>query len=82
MDFLCSLRLTCLEFAAFSEIENASAYGAAILAGISTGDLDWETAAEMKSAAGKEFKPDFELHKRYITYYERYIEAASGSRMP
>lgn len=65
-----------------SEIENASAYGAAILAGICTGDLDWGTAAEMKSADGKEFEPDLELHKRYLTYYEKYIEAASGSKMP
>ena len=60
--------------------DNASAYGAAILAGIHSGRLDWNFAAQNKKGRTS-YKPNRTISKLYEGFYKRYLEASAVSRI-
>lgn len=62
-----------------SSVENASAYGAAILAGIGSGEFKWNSVA-MHVPPGISYKPDVDRSTQYRVFYQRYLEASAVSR--
>lgn len=70
------LNLECIA----SDKDNASAYGAAILAGIRVGKLEWDFAARNKKGQVY-YKPNRTISKQYRAFYERYLTASSISKI-
>lgn len=63
-----------------SDKNNASAFGAAVLAGISTGDFDWSFTASLSSGQ-KSYKPDPDRSFLYNGYYEKYLKVSRNSKL-
>ena len=70
------LNLECMA----SDKDNASAYGAAILAGIRAGKLEWDFAARSKTVQAS-YKPNRAISKQYSAFYERYLTASAISKI-
>lgn len=70
------LDLTCTA----AETDNASAYGAAVLAGIRTGKLGWNFAVDRQSEQNS-YSPNPPSVKLYQGYYQRYLAAAAVSKI-
>lgn len=68
-----------LECAA-SPTDNASAFGAAILAGIRTGALDWDFAAKHQNQSSG-YEPNPYTVKQYDGFYKRYLAASAVSKI-
>jgi xylulokinase len=63
-----------------AETDNASAYGAAILAGIGTGKLGWDFAAGKRSDQTS-YEPYPPVSDQYAGYYKRYLAASAASKV-
>ena len=63
-----------------SNQDSASAYGAAVLAGICSGKLGWDFAAGNQERQIS-FTPDRDVAKKYAVYYKKYLKASAKLRV-
>jgi xylulokinase len=60
-----------------SDKDNASAYGAAILAGIRSGKIEW-TFEALNNSKPESYRPDQAVSVRYDFYYKNYLTASAN----